>query len=651
MQKTIPNKYVTAEDISKFIEQNAQQNNGGVNLKEAFDVMRKDSPHIKVGYTKFENLAKEIMTSRGFTLASNKPTPKTPLLPQIPKSSSNSGLNSHANLSRSQTSEFPKQISPPSQDFDPVEPKYNFENIGGLLPQKQQLADLILLPLLHESLFRSAGATPIRGILLHGPSGCGKTVLAEAAAGQFAEHGLTFFKVPATDLLSPSKGNSGQSEGKIRALFRAASSLAPSLIFIDDIDSITSKKKDAASSKLINQLAQCMDQIFTDDEHHVIVLGTTSKVDSIDSSLRRPGRFGREISIGLPDFEQRFAVLNIHAAKLNLDDSVNLEEVAREAEGFVGADIVALVQEASLSAVKRAVDANEETAAVSMDDFMQSVKIVQPTLRREGFTTLPPASFADIGGLESVKKELQMAVVDAIIRPDIFSMYGHRPSSGVIMYGPPGCGKTLLARAIAHEANRAAFISIKGPELLNKYLGESESAIRAVFRRARDSAPSIIFFDELDAICPRRSDDSNNAAASRVVNQLLTEMDGVVDRGRVFVIGATNRLELIDEAMLRPGRLDKKIEVPRPDKNGRIDILSKKVARINNRDEIDVESIAERCEGFSGADLDALTSEAIEAAISESSENEWVKVGNRHYEAALTKLLNSVMHKKKKIEN
>lgn len=284
---------------------------------------------------------------------------------------------------------------------------------------------------------------------------------------------------------------------------------------------------------------------------------------------------------------------------------------------------------------------NEPDVKIINDDFLFSIKNVQPTLRRDGFTTLPPASFDDIGGLEDVKRELQLAIIDAVIRPEIFEMYGHRPSSGVILYGPPGCGKTLLARAIAHEANRAAFISVKGPELLNMYLGESESAVRSVFRRARDSAPCVIFFDEIDSICPRRSGDSSNAAASRVVNQLLTEMDGVVDRGRVFVIGATNRLELIDEAMLRPGRLDKKIEVPRPNKNGIIEILNRKISKIKNREEIDIASIAEKCEGFSGADLDALTSEAIELAIDESTEENWVAVGNKHFNLALQKILKS----------
>ena len=649
MSKTIPNKYVTTSDISKFIEQNAQQNNGSVNLKEAFESLQKDSPHIKVGFTKFEVLAKEVMDQKGYVLFVSKSQKKSPLLPQMQKSQS---------MSRSPTAEFIKPSPSVSQpDYDPVTPRFNFESVGGLLSQKQQLADLLLLPLVHESLFRSAGATPIRGIILHGPSGCGKSILAEAAAGEFMDQGLSFFKLSGTDLSAPSKLSSGQSEGKIRALFTAASALSPSLIFIDDIDVICSRK-DPMSSKITSQLAQCMDQAFNDEEHHVVILGTTSKIDSIDSSLRRPGRFGREIAIGLPDSDQRLAVLRVAASKLNMDDSVNLEEVSREAEGFVGADIAALVQEASLHAVKRAIEDNQETAYVSMVDFMKSVKVVQPTLRREGFTTLPPVTFDDVGGLEDVKRELRMTVIGPIVNHNMFKMYGHKPSSGIIMYGPPGCGKTLLARAIAQEANRAAFISVKGPELLNKYLGESESAVRAVFRRARDSAPCIIFFDELDAICPRRSTDSSNAAASRVVNQLLTEMDGVVDRGRVFVIGATNRLELIDEAMLRPGRLDKKIEVPRPDKNGRIDILTKKISQIKMRDEIDIESIADRCDGFSGADIDALTSEAIEAAISESigitnsdslqanfseeiDPNSWVRVGNRHFEIALDKLLNS----------
>lgn len=650
MKKTIQNKYATPDDIKIFVQNNAELHNGSVDLKEAFDTMRKDSPHIQVGFAKFEILAKTVMNEQGYNQFIPKKTVQTPMLPKKVSQQNSASISRSSSKVELAPSQSPS-ISD-SSDFEPFTPRYNFNDVGGLNQQKEQLADLILNPLMYNSLFKSVGCFPARGILIMGPSGCGKSLLAEATAGQFAEaspSGLTFFKISSTELIKSSKNFSGQVKDRINSFFKAATNLSPSLILIDDIE-LLSKGVDSAVTRA--HLIQCLDQVMNDTENFVAVIGTTSSIEKIDSSLRRPGRFGREISIGLPDYDQRLEILQVAASHLNLDESVDLEQIAREADGFIGADIVGLMQEASLTSVKRFIAASQQEGSLSEmedfsntdlkitnEDFLLSIKMVQPTLRREGFVTLPPASFADIGGLENVKRELQMAIVDAIIRPDIFQMYGHRPSSGVLLYGPPGCGKTLLARAIAYEANRAAFISVKGPELLNKFLGESESAVRSVFRRARDSAPCIIFFDELDAIAPRRSDDSSSAAASRVVNQLLTEMDGVVDRGRVFVIGATNRINLIDEAILRPGRLDKKIEVPLPDKNGRIEILSRQIDRISNKEEIDIDFIVEHCEGFSGADLEALTSEAIEAAISESSEEQWIPVGNNHYKMALSKLL------------
>lgn len=644
--RIIQNKYATADDIRIFVQRNAEQNNGSVDIQEAFKTMQKESPNIKVGYTKFETLAKTVMSEQGYSqFIPKKPVQKKPMLPQNPNQNSASLSRSS---SRSELMHPPLQSISDSPEFEPFKPRFTFKDVGGLAQQKEQLTDLILNPILHKQLFMSIGCLPSRGILILGPSGCGKSLLVEAAAGQFSEFGLTFFKISSTELLKASKNFTAQVKDRIDALFISATNLQPSMILIDDIDILTKGKENAVIKA---HLTQCLDQCMNDTENYVVVIGTTSSIEKVDSNLRRPGRFGREISIGLPDYDQRLEILQTTTAGLNLDESVDLEQIAREADGFIGADIVGLMQEASLTTVKRFTSSPQQGTEffesgssgaeikITNDDFLNSIKNVQPTLRREGFITLPPASFADIGGLENVKRELQMAIVDAIIRPHIFKMYGHKPSSGVILYGPPGCGKTLLARAIAHEANRAAFISVKGPELLNKFLGESESAVRGVFRRARDSAPCIIFFDELDAIAPRRSDDSSSAAASRVVNQLLTEMDGVVDRGRVFVIGATNRLELIDEAMLRPGRLDKKIEVPKPDQKGRVEILARQVDRISNKEEIDVESIAEQCEGFSGADLEALTSEAIEAAIAESNDEQWVPVGNNHYKAALSKLL------------
>ena len=616
-------KFCELQDVEPLVDKSAAQNNGEVDLSAAFDELKEQHPKMKVSFAKFRDLANQIISRKQYRIKSNKVVKPPPLLPRVPVPSS--------------SQEFAAKKASPSPDFEPSTPTCNFNDIGGLDSQKDAIGRLVLLSLQHSEMFERAGDVPMRGILLHGPSGCGKTLLAEATAGQFAEHNLTFFKIHATDFMPAAKAYNGQAEGKLRALFKAAAASSPALVVIDDVD-IVAQKKDKASSRMVAQFAQSLDECFANTDSIVIVIGVTSHLDNVDASLRRPGRFSREIAIGVPDYEQRLAILRVRASRLNLDSDVSLEQVAREAEGFVGADIRGLCQEAACNAVERALRDQLDDVFVSQEDFIDAVSKVHPTLRREGFATLPPASFADIGGLEAVKAELQAAVIEGIIRPDIFAMYGHRPSSGILLYGPPGCGKTLLARALAHEANRAAFISVKGPELLNKYLGESESAVRGVFRRARDSAPCIIFFDELDALCPRRSEDSSNAAASRVVNQLLTEMDGAVDRGRVFVIGATNRPGLIDEAMLRPGRLDKKIEVPKPNLEGRIDILQKQISRIKNREEIDCASIAKQCEDFSGADLEALTSEAIEAAIAESREPNWVPVGQRHFEAALVKL-------------
>ena len=618
---------ISIEDISNFIDKGAQKTGGYIILAEIFSNIRTEASNFKFSFNKFSELAREYSQIKGYKIGNPPNPPPKPLLPRTPS----------LDL---------EKVNPPTTDFDPITPIYTFDDIGGLENQKNQLLDLILLPIQQPNLFKSVGAKPVRGILLHGPSGCGKSILVEAAAGEFLKYGITYFKASAIDLIS---SVSNQSESKIRTLFQAALNSSPSIIFIDEIDAIAKGKSNSSRDnerKLISQLTQSIDKISIDSENHVVVIGATSKIDSIDSTLRRPGRFSREISLGIPDFEQRLSILNILCKNINISSDLSIEQMAREAEGYVGADLNGLIQEAALFAVKRASSLKEEEAVVIFEDFENALRIVQPSLRREGFTSLPPASFKEIGGLEKVKEELQMAVVDAIIRPDIFALYGHRPAAGVLLYGPPGCGKTLMARAIAHEANRAAFISVKGPELLNKYLGESESAVRSVFRRARDSAPCIIFFDEIDAICPRRSDDSSNAAASRVVNQLLTEMDGVVDRGRVFVIGATNRLELIDEAMLRPGRLDKKIEVPLPNKEGRIDILNKQLNKVKNKGEINTEKLAEICENYSGAELEALITEAIEIAIKESTEENWIPVQQIHLELAYEKLGIKILKKK-----
>ena len=515
------------------------------------------------------------------------------------------------------------KIQPPNTEFNPIQPKYTFENVGGLEQQKIELKKFFTygLSMKSKQTFNQIGKIkPVAGILLHGPSGCGKTLLVEAVVGELKHSGinLSFFKITAPELSILGV----QTESRLKTLIESAKFYSPSLVFIDEIDRI--------DKKLIPSVDSIFETISSDMEHDIFIIGATSDVEKV-KELRRYGRFSREISLGIPDRVQRKEILDCLIKDISFHE-IDTKEIAEQAEGYIGADLFGLVQEAALISVERFVNEHPEIAGnlenenddaledafVIQEDFYQAMKIVQPSLRREGFTTTSCVKFDAIGGLDSVQKELRTAVIDAIKYSDLFGEYGHKSGSGIILYGPPGCGKTLLARAVANEAMHAAFISVKGPELLNKYLGESESAVRAVFQRARDSAPCIIFFDEIDAICPRRTNDSSNAAASRVVNQLLTEMDGVVGRGQIFVIGATNRLELVDEAMLRPGRLDKKIEVPRPNEEGRIDILNKIMMRVSPDyidADIDLKAIASLTDGFSGAELDAIITESTEMAI------------------------------------
>ena len=509
-----------------------------------------------------------------------------------------------------------KQVQ--NSEFTPIEPKYKYNDVGGLTSQKAELYKFFSngLSMKSRQAFKFIGKIkPISGILLHGPSGCGKTLLVDAVVGELKANGvkISYFRANAPELAV----SAAQSDSKIKAIFDAAKYFMPSIIFIDEIDKL--------DNKLQQQLITIFEQLNSDMELQVFIIGATSDIEKI-KDLRQSGRFSREISLGIPDRNARKEILDCLLKDVAISE-IDTKDIAEQAEGYIGADLFGLVQEASLNAVQRFVYEHPgeteklDDALVTQEDFIQAMKVVQPSLRREGFTTTACVKFDAIGGLDDVKKELRTAVVDAIKYSDLFNEYGHKSGSGIILYGPPGCGKTLLARAVANEALHAAFISVKGPELLNKYLGESESAVRGVFQRARDSAPCIIFFDEIDAICPRRSDDSSNHAASRVVNQLLTEMDGVVQRGQIFVIGATNRLELVDEAMLRPGRLDKKIEVPRPDREGRIDILSKIIMRVSPDyvdESIDMPAIADLSEGFSGAELDAIITESTEMAINQT---------------------------------
>ncbi len=523
-----------------------------------------------------------------------------------------------------------RRVKNPSANGTPEVPTTRYSDLGGIENVLQDVKELIERPFKHPEIYRHLGVTPPRGILLHGPPGCGKTCLASAIAGEL---NIPLIKVAAPEVVS---GMSGESEGKLRSLFDQARELAPCILFLDEIDAITPKRENAQREmerRIVAQLLTCMDEL-TKIEGQVLVIGATNRPDALDPALRRAGRFDRELKLCIPDEEGRKRMLHVLSNGLKLDGQLDLSWLARNTPGYVGADLRALCQEAATSAVKRIFssstdldtpnslsDEQLQSFAIGLQDFQVALTKVQPSAKREGFAVVPNTTWDDIGALSYIRDELRMAVVEPIRHPEMFAAVGITAPAGVLLWGPPGCGKTLLAKAVANESH-SNFISVKGPELLNKYVGESERAVRQVFERARASAPCIIFFDELDAICPKRSEESD--ASARVVNQLLTELDGLEGRSQVFILAATNRPDIIDPAMTRPGRLDKLLYVRLPTAEDRFDILKALSKRTPWAADVDLHSIAHdvRCENFSGADLAALIREASMAAIRESIQRE-----------------------------
>ncbi|CAO3599891.1 unnamed protein product [Absidia cylindrospora] len=504
-----------------------------------------------------------------------------------------------------------------------------YDDIGGCRKQMAQIRELVELPLRHPQLFKSIGIKPPRGILMYGPPGTGKTLIARAVAN---ETGAFFFLINGPEIMSKM---AGESESNLRKAFEEAEANAPAIIFIDEIDAIAPKREKTngeVERRVVSQLLTLMDGMKA--RSNVVVIAATNRPNSIDPALRRFGRFDREVDIGIPDPTGRLEILRIHTKNMKLDDDVDLEQIASETHGFVGADMASLCSEAAMQQIREKmdlIDLEEETIdaevldslAVTMENFRYSLGVSNPSALRETVVEVPTVKWNDIGGLENVKLELQETVQYPVEHPEKFLKFGMSPSKGVLFYGPPGTGKTMLAKAIANEC-QANFISIKGPELLTMWFGESEANVRDVFDKARAAAPCVMFFDELDSIAKARGGSSGDAggAGDRVLNQILTEMDGMNAKKNVFVIGATNRPDQIDPALLRPGRLDQLIYIPLPDEMSRLSIMKAQLRKSPVAADVDLGLMAKHTNGFSGADLGEICQRAAKLAIREDIEKD-----------------------------
>ncbi|CAF1703774.1 unnamed protein product [Brassica napus] len=505
-----------------------------------------------------------------------------------------------------------------------------YDDVGGVRKQMAQIRELVELPLRHPQLFKSIGVKPPKGILLYGPPGSGKTLIARAVAN---ETGAFFFCINGPEIMSKL---AGESESNLRKAFEEAEKNAPSIIFIDEIDSIAPKREKTngeVERRIVSQLLTLMDGLKS--RAHVIVMGATNRPNSIDPALRRFGRFDREIDIGVPDEIGRLEVLRIHTKNMKLAEDVDLERISKDTHGYVGADLAALCTEAALQCIREKMDVIDleddsidaeilNSMAVTNEHFHTALGNSNPSALRETVVEVPNVSWDDIGGLENVKRELQETVQYPVEHPEKFEKFGMSPSKGVLFYGPPGCGKTLLAKAIANEC-QANFISVKGPELLTMWFGESEANVREIFDKARQSAPCVLFFDELDSIATQRGGGGGGdagGAADRVLNQLLTEMDGMNAKKTVFIIGATNRPDIIDSALLRPGRLDQLIYIPLPDEDSRLNIFKACLRKSPVAKDVDINALAKYTQGFSGADITEICQRACKYAIRENIEKD-----------------------------
>lgn len=544
-------------------------------------------------------------------------------------------------------------------------PQVTYEDIGGLTDEIKKVREMIELPLRHPEIFEKLGIEAPKGVLLYGPPGTGKTLLAKAVANESNAH---FISISGPEIMSKFYG---ESEARLREIFKEAKEKSPSIIFIDEIDSIAPKREEVTGEverRVVSQLLSLMDGL--EARGKVIVISATNRPNAIDPALRRPGRFDREIEIKVPDKKGRKDILMIHTRNMPLSDDVNADKIASISHGYVGADLEYLCKEAAMKCLRRLLpELNLEDEklppetldklVVNGDDFQNAIREVTPSGMREVFIENPDVSWDEVGGLENVKRELQEAVEWPMKYPTLYSKLGHRMPRGILLHGPSGTGKTLMAKAVATESE-ANFISVRGPELLSKWVGESERGIREIFRRARQASPCVIFFDEIDSIAPIRGVGGETAVTERVVSQLLTELDGIESLHGVVVLAATNRADMIDTALLRPGRFDKIILVPLPDKEGRKKILEINTKEIpvvresmtngmKNPDFVDIEKIAEVTDGMSGADVASIANTAVSLVIHEfldkypdqkeaEKQATEAKVTMRHFEEAVRKV-------------
>ena len=537
-------------------------------------------------------------------------------------------------------------------------PAVTYEDIGGLERELEQVREMIELPMRHPELFQRLGIEPPKGVLLHGPPGTGKTLIAKAVANEID---ASFHTISGPEIMSKYYG---ESEEQLREIFEEAEEEAPSIVFVDEIDSIAPKRGEAGGDverRVVAQLLSLMDGL--DERGEVVVIGATNRVDALDPALRRGGRFDREIEVGVPDREGRKEILQVHTRNMPLSDSVNLDEYADNTHGFVGADIESLAKEAAMNALRRIrpeldleadeVDADVlESLSVTETDFKDAIRGIEPSALREVFVEVPDVTWGDVGGLTETKERLRETIQWPLDYPDVFEEMDIQSAKGVLMYGPPGTGKTMLAKAVANESE-SNFISVKGPELLDKYVGESEKGVRDIFKKARENAPTVVFFDEIDSIATERGGTSGDSGVSeRVVSQLLTELDGLESLEDVVIIATTNRPDLIDAALLRPGRLDRHVHVPVPSETAREAIFEVHTEEKPLADSVSLSRLASRTEGYVGADIEAVCREASMAASREFINNvspEEVKesVGNirvtmGHFEDALDEVGPSV---------